>query len=105
VTRGTDERFAPVLASVAAIGAAMLPLVVMGPTAGLEIVHPMAVVVLCGLATSSALGLLVLPALYLRFAVAQPPAEPERGLAEEHKPPSDLPLPYSGRPTTGSAAR
>ena len=40
--------------------------------AGLEILHPMAVVVLCGLVTSTALTLLVLPALYLRFETGRP---------------------------------
>ena len=67
VRRGAQERLAPVLASAAALGAALAPFVLMGSPAGLEIVHPMAVVVLCGLATSTALSLLVLPALYLRL--------------------------------------
>jgi Cu/Ag efflux pump CusA len=105
VTRGAQERLAPVLTSAAAIGAAMLPLLVMGPIAGLEIVHPMAVVVLCGLASSSALILFVLPALYLRFGVAQPPADREAEASGETKPRPDLPLEYSGRPTTGTTAR
>lgn len=72
VRRGAQERLAPVLASAAALAAAMLPFVFMGATAGLEIVQPMAVVVLCGLATSSALTLFVLPALYLHFETGQP---------------------------------
>jgi len=38
-----------------------------GPIAGLEIVHPMAVVILGGLVTSTLLGLFVLPAAYLRL--------------------------------------
>ena len=45
----------------------MLPFVLRGTRAGLEVVHPMAVVVLGGLVTSTLLGLFVLPALYLRF--------------------------------------
>jgi len=105
VARGAQERLAPVLASAAAIGAAMLPFVVMGPTAGLEIVHPMAVVVLCGLATSSALILFVLPALYLRAGVGHPPAEQEAQAPGEKKPRSDLPLEHSGQPTAGSTVR
>ncbi len=72
VRRAAQERLAPVLASAAALGAAMAPFVFMGATAGLEIVHPMAVVVLCGLATSSALTLFALPALYLRFETGRP---------------------------------
>jgi Cu/Ag efflux pump CusA len=105
VSRGAQERLAPVLASAAAIGAAMLPFVAMGPRAGLEIVHPMAVVVLCGLATSSALILFVLPALYLRLGAGHPPAEPEAQAPSEKKPRSDLPLEYSGKPTIGSTVR
>jgi Cu/Ag efflux pump CusA len=105
VSRGAQERLAPVLASAAAIGAAMLPFLVIGPTAGLEVVHPMAVVVLCGLATSSALILFVLPALYLRFGVGHPPAEQEVEAADEKQPRSDLPLEYSGRPTIADTAR
>ena len=105
VSRGAQERLAPVLASAAAIGAAMLPFLVIGPTAGLEIVHPMAVVILCGLATSSALILFALPALYLRFGPGHPPAEQEVETSDATKPRSDLPLDYSGRPTIGGTAR
>jgi predicted RND superfamily exporter protein len=94
-----------VLASAAAIGAAMLPFVVMGSTAGLEIVHPMAVVVLCGLATSSALILFVLPALYLRAGAGRPAAEQDADVPAEKKPRSDLPLEHSGQPTIGSTVR
>jgi hypothetical protein len=65
----------------------------------------MAVVVLCGLATSSALILFVLPALYLRFGVGHPSTEQEVEAADEQKPRSDLPLEYSGRPTIGDTAR
>jgi Cu/Ag efflux pump CusA len=71
VKRGAQERLTPVLASAAAIGLAMLPFVFMGSTAGLEIVNPMAIVILCGLVSSTALSLFVLPALYLRFGSSQ----------------------------------
>ena len=40
---------------------------VLGERPGHEIEHPLAVVVLGGLATSTLLNLLVLPSLYLRF--------------------------------------
>ena len=42
-------------------------LLVAGTIPGHEIEHPMAVVILGGLITSTALNLLVMPALYLRF--------------------------------------
>jgi hypothetical protein len=45
----------------------------MGNVAGLEIVNPMAIVLLGGLITSTLLALFVLPVLYLRFgALARP---------------------------------
>ena len=59
----------------------MLPFVVAGTRPGLEVVHPMAVVVLGGLVTSTLLSLFVLPALYLRFGGrASRPVSPEEEL-------------------------
>jgi len=52
-----------------AVGLAVLPLAVAGPMPGLEILHPMAVVLLGGLVTSTLLSLFVLPALYLRYGM------------------------------------
>ena len=49
-------------------GLALLPLVVAGSIPGHEIEHPMAVVILGGLVTSTLLSLFVVPILYLRFA-------------------------------------
>jgi hypothetical protein len=50
--------------------------VIMGDVAGLEIVHPMAIVMLGGLITTTLFSLFLLPALYLRFgAGAQPDVE------------------------------
>jgi Cu/Ag efflux pump CusA len=44
-----------------------LPFIVMGNTAGLEIVHPMAVAAVGGILTSTLITLVLLPALYQRF--------------------------------------
>jgi CzcA family heavy metal efflux pump len=74
VQRGAGERLAPVLTSAAALALVALPFVVVGDVAGLEIVHPMAVVLLGGLVTTTLLALFVLPILYLRFGAG---AEPE----------------------------
>jgi Cu/Ag efflux pump CusA len=71
IQRGAQERLTPVLASAAAIALAMLPFVFMGGTAGLEIISPMAMVILFGLVSSTALSLFVLPALFLRFGTSQ----------------------------------
>jgi Cu/Ag efflux pump CusA len=51
-----------------ATGFALVPLVIAGDLPGHEIEHPMAVVILGGLITSTALNLFLLPLLYLRFA-------------------------------------
>jgi len=47
---------------------------VIGPVAGNEILHPMAVVILGGLVTATLVNLLVIPSLYLRFVPASQPA-------------------------------
>jgi Cu/Ag efflux pump CusA len=44
-----------------------VPLVVLGQRPGHEIEHPLAVVILGGLLTSTMLSLFVVPSLYLRF--------------------------------------
>jgi CzcA family heavy metal efflux pump len=65
--RGASERLLPVLmtALVAALG--LLPIAIGSGDPGREIEGPMAVVILAGLITSTALNLLVLPALALRY--------------------------------------
>ncbi len=50
-----------------ATGLALVPLAVAGSIPGHEIEHPMAIVILGGLITSTLLNLFVLPSLYLRF--------------------------------------
>ena len=68
IRRGAQERLAPILMTALTTGLAILPLVIAGNLPGHEIEHPLAVVVLGGLVTSTLLNLLVLPALYARFA-------------------------------------
>ncbi len=48
-------------------GLALLPIVVGGNQPGHEIEHPMAVVILGGLVTSTVFNLFLMPALYLRY--------------------------------------
>jgi Cu/Ag efflux pump CusA len=67
VLRGARERLAPILMTTLAAGLAILPLVVAGEIPGHEIEHPLAIVVLGGLFTSTLLNLFVIPSLYLRF--------------------------------------
>ncbi|WP_456639705.1 efflux RND transporter permease subunit [Bradyrhizobium sp. USDA 10063] len=68
VRRGVREQFLTIIASSIATIALVLPFAVMGDVAGLEIAHPLAVVVLGGVVTATLGTLLMLPALYVRFA-------------------------------------
>ncbi|MBP8809024.1 MAG: efflux RND transporter permease subunit [Kofleriaceae bacterium] len=65
VVRGARERLGPILMTALATGLALVPVVIGGHTAGHEIEHPMAVVILGGLVSSTILTLLVTPALYV----------------------------------------
>ncbi|MEJ8566523.1 efflux RND transporter permease subunit [Elongatibacter sediminis] len=70
VRRGSERRLRPVLmtASIAALG--LVPLLfVSGP--GSEIQRPLAIVVIGGLISSTALTLFILPVLYRRFGVSR----------------------------------
>jgi Cu/Ag efflux pump CusA len=67
VRRGVREQFTSIVATSIIIGLLVLPFVVLGDVAGLEIVYPAAVVVLGGLVTSILVPLIAVPALYLRF--------------------------------------
>ncbi len=71
VLRGAEERLAPILMTASCAALALLPLVVKGNIPGHEIEYPMAVVILGGLVTSTALNLFVMPALYARFGRSQ----------------------------------
>ena len=76
VVRGAMERLAPILMTTLATGLALVPLVVLGQRPGQEIEHPLAVVILGGLVTSTLLSLFVFPSLYLRFHRPTGPLEP-----------------------------
>jgi len=67
VLRGASERLMPILMTATVTALGLLPLALGTGEAGREIEGPMAIVILGGLATSTALNLLVLPTLALRY--------------------------------------
>jgi CzcA family heavy metal efflux pump len=71
VHRGSMERLSPVLMTALCAGLGLVPLVLAGGEPGNELQAPMAVVILGGLVSSTALNMIVVPALYSRFARAR----------------------------------
>jgi CzcA family heavy metal efflux pump len=71
IIRGAKERLSPILMTALATGLALVPLVIAGDLPGHEIEHPMAVVILGGLVTSTLLNLFLVPVLYLKLARPQ----------------------------------
>ena len=67
VLRGATERLVPILMTALVTAFGLLPLALGSGEAGREIEGPMAIVILGGLVTSTALNLLVLPTLALRY--------------------------------------
>lgn len=67
IMRGARERVAPIMMTALTAGLALVPLVIAGNIAGNEIEHPMAIVILGGLITSTLVNLFIIPVLYLRF--------------------------------------
>jgi CzcA family heavy metal efflux pump len=66
--RGASERLLPILMTALVTGLGLLPLAIGSGAPGREIEGPMAIIILGGLFTSTALNLLVLPSLALRYA-------------------------------------
>lgn len=84
ILRGAEERLVPILMTAACAGLALLPLILAGNAPGHEIEHPMAIVILGGLVSSTVLNLFLMPALYARFGKERPspdplPATPSKG--------------------------
>jgi CzcA family heavy metal efflux pump len=81
IVEGSMERLVAILLTALASALGMVPLVI-GAGAGKEILQPLAVVVLGGLFTSTALTLLVLPALYTLFGKFMLPKQSEPNVTE-----------------------
>jgi CzcA family heavy metal efflux pump len=98
VLRAARERVVPTLTTALAAALALVPFVIRGGIAGYELAHPLALVVIGGLVSSTLLTLFVLPVAYLRFAgsVGQEQAI-ERDIVADLKP-------YAEAPATAGAS-
>jgi Cu/Ag efflux pump CusA len=64
---GATERLAPIFMTAMAAGLALVPIALGLGKPGSEIQAPMAIVILFGLFSSTALNMIVVPAVYVRF--------------------------------------
>lgn len=67
IVRGTQERIIPVLMTALTASLALVPLLLGAGQPGREILHPVAVVIFCGIITSTCLDLAVTPLVFWRF--------------------------------------
>ena len=113
IIRGSLERLVPVLMTALTAGLSLIPLALAAGQPGKEILHPLAVVVLGGILTSTLLDQLVTPAVFYKFGkpiadriIAEREAHASGGKDElgedrerETKPPpftKELPEPVAG---------
>jgi CzcA family heavy metal efflux pump len=68
IVRGTQERIIPVLMTALTASFALIPLLMGAGQPGREILHPVAVVIFCGLFTSTLLDLTVRPLIFWKFS-------------------------------------
>jgi CzcA family heavy metal efflux pump len=67
VIRGSTERLVPILMTALAAGVALVPIALSAGQPGSEIQAPMAMVIMFGLLSSTALNMVVVPIMYERF--------------------------------------
>lgn len=84
VERGTLERMVPVLMTALVAGIALIPFVLAAGQPGKEILHPVAVVIVGGLVSSTLLDFLVTPLVFFHFAKSAARRALERRAAASH---------------------
>lgn len=82
ILKGSLERVNAILMTALTSALGMLPLAISG-SSGNEILQPLAIVVLGGLCTSTALTLLVIPAIYAKFGKFMIPKQKATAIEEE----------------------
>ena len=75
IVQGSMERLSPILMTALVTGIGLLPLALGAGEPGKEIQHPMAVVILGGIVTSTFLNMIVIPALYLKYGQGVVPVQ------------------------------
>ena len=73
VLRGSADRVVPILMTALSTGLALLPVALAADRPGSEIQAPLALVIVCGLVSSTVLNLFVVPTAYLAAATARQP--------------------------------
>ncbi len=81
VARAARDRFVPIMATTLATGLALVPAIILGDVAGLELIRPMAITMIGGLITSTLFVLLISPSVYL-FAGPGGLPDPASGLLD-----------------------
>ena len=84
VIRGTLERMVPVLMTALSAGIALIPFVLAADQPGKEILHPVAVVIVGGLLSSTLLDFLVTPLIFYHFAGKAAERSVARGAVASH---------------------
>lgn len=84
IVRGTLERLVPVLMTALSAGIGLIPLVLAADQPGKEILHPVAVVIVGGLVSSTFLDMAITPAMFWLFGRKAARKAIEQGAAAAH---------------------